>query len=212
MNVEYVSFDTRPARTEYLVRRFDRYLKGRILDVGCDRAILKDLLPGMDYTGVDISGSPNVRLDLEKSVRLPFDDRTFDCVICIDVLEHLDNFHQIFRELIRTCGRYLIISLPNCWVGARKPLGRGKGSFGHYGLPADPPADRHKWFFSLSEAKRFLKKQADRHPVSIEELHATEKPRPLPVRLARRIRYCRQEHYLNRYAHTLWAVLKREEN
>lgn len=42
----------------------------------------------------------------------------------------------------------------------------------------------------------------------LEEL-ATEKPR-LPIsRLYRRLFYPRQENYLNRYAHTFWAVLEK---
>ena len=28
-----------------------------------------------------------------------------------------------------------------------------------YNLPADPPQDRHKWFYGVHEAKRFLKER-----------------------------------------------------
>ena len=209
MKVEYVSFNSRPARTEYLSKRFNQYLTGQVLDVGCDRAILRDLMPELDYTGVDVGGNPDIPLDLEAVDVLPFSDNAFECVLCIEVLEHLNNLHTMFDELIRVSKRYVIVSLPNCWAGARKPLGIGKGSFAHYGLPDEPPLDRHKWFFSLSDGRRFFEQQALRKTVRILELHATEKPRPLLVRTARKIRYPRQENYLNRYAHTLWVVLSK---
>lgn len=211
IRVEYISFETRAARTTYLAERFSRYLVGRALDVGCDKAYLKELLPNIEYTGLDIAGNPDVRLDLERIEWLPFRDNSYDCVICIDVLEHLDNLHRIFGELVRVAKRNLIISLPNCWSVARQPLRRGKGSFAHYGLPLEPPSDRHKWFFSLSQARDFVLQQGRRYEISIVDLHATEKPRLGLVRALRKIRYPKQESYLNRYAHTLWVVFDKAE-
>ena len=69
------------------------------LDVGCDEALLKTLLaPDIKYTGIDVAGKPDIVLNLEKIERLPFDDSTFDCVICSDVLEHLDKLpFYVFR-------------------------------------------------------------------------------------------------------------------
>ena len=86
IRVEYVSFRTRAARSEYIATRFHHLLKGKVLDVGCDQAVLKKLIPTMDYLGVDIAGDPDMRLDLEKIERLPFADGSFDCVVCTEVL------------------------------------------------------------------------------------------------------------------------------
>ena len=36
-----------------------------------------------------------------------------DCVVCTDVLEHVNNLHEVFEELIRITKRYVIISVPN---------------------------------------------------------------------------------------------------
>ena len=211
MDVELVAFKGRAARSEYLARRFRDYLHGALLDVGCDRAVLRGLLPDVDYTGVDVAGEPDITLNLEQVDRLPFEDGAFDCVVCSDVLEHLDNLHHVFAELVRVARGHLVVSLPNNWANARRPVGRGKGGIGHYGLPAEPPADRHKWFFSLSEAAAFFAEQARHHPIRIVETVANEKPRPVPVRWLRRLRYPAQERYLNRYAHTLWAVFEKSE-
>ena len=209
MKVDYVSFQNRRARIEYIANAFNRFLVGRVLDVGCDEAYLKKMLPDCDYTGLDISGEPDIQLNLEGIDHLPFNDDTFDCVLGSDILEHLDNLHHVFGELVRVSRRHLIISLPNNWVNARKPIERGKGSIGHYGLPVECPADRHKWFFSLAEAKEFINGQLKKYPISLLELRVSEKPRPFIVRFCRRLYYPSQERYVNRYAHTLWVVLKK---
>jgi hypothetical protein len=206
--VETAWFLERADRTAYLRERFGPYLVSPLLDVGCDRAVLRTLMPDLEYTGVDIGGAPDVRLDLENTERLPFPDGAFGSVICLDVLEHLDNLHVMFEELVRVAARYVVISLPNCWGGARQPIGRGRGSFAYYGLPVDRPADRHKWFFNYTEAREFMAEHARRRGLRIREWVVNEKPRAAVSRFFRRLRYSRKDAYLNRYAHTLWTVFE----
>jgi SAM-dependent methyltransferase len=210
VRVEYVSFTDRMARIEYVATRFRRFLAGKVLDVGCDRSNLKTLIPDIAYTGLDIAGDPDVKLNLETMDRLPFDDDSYECVVCTDVLEHLDNLHFVFGELVRVARNHLIVSLPNNWTNARLPIERGKGSFDKYGLPVEPPPDRHKWFFGLQEAVEFLRGQEKKYPFSILEMRVTEKPRPVMVRALRRVRYPSRERYWNRYAHTVWAVMEKD--
>jgi len=209
--VDLVRFATRAERIRYAAGTFARFLEGRVLDAGCDTKFLKQLRPDLDYLGIDIGGDPDVVVDLEVAARLPFDDRSFDTVVCIEVLEHLDALHRTFAELVRVSDRYILVSLPNCWTAARRPVSRGKGSIGHYGLPATLPPDRHKWFFGLSEARDFVLASAQRHRLRVLETRVSEKPRPFIVRLARRLRRPNRERYLNLYAHTFWAVFEREQ-
>lgn len=210
MNTDFVRFNQRADRSRYIAQRFADYLQGPLLDVGCDRAVLRDLL-GRDvqYTGIDVGGTPDLVLDLERVDRLPFEDGAFASVVCSDVLEHLDNIHHIFQELVRVSRRFIIISLPNNWANARRPIERGKGSIAHYGLPAARPADRHKWFFGYTEAVGFLREQERLCPVTLLSLITNEKPRWLPLRLLRHLRYPGGERYRNRYAHTVWAVFEK---
>jgi|SRR6476646_9464441 SAM-dependent methyltransferase len=207
--VLYAAFNQRIDRTRFIASRFAGYLSGSVLDVGCDEARLKALVPGIRYTGIDIGGKPDIVIDLESAQRLPFDDRAFDTTLCSDVLEHLDSLHRVFAELVRVTRGHLIVSLPNNWTNARRAIERGKGSFAFYGLPAQPPRDRHKWFFGLTEALDFYRAQESRHPIRLVECFANEKPRAAWVRGMRRMRYPNQLRYLNRYAHTLWAVFAR---
>jgi len=207
----YASFPSREERSRFVAARFAEYLNESVLDVGCFEAPLRNLLPSTAYTGIDMAGNPDITLNLESIDRLPFEDNSFMSVLCIDVLEHLDNLHFMFDELARVSKRYLIIALPNCWNDARKPIGRGKGKFGHYGLPLHKPEDRHKWFFGLTEARNFVAGKAAELNLALKEMFVSEKPRSGLVKMLRKIRY-QGERYQNRYSGTLWVVLEKRRN
>lgn len=209
MQIDYVTFRERADRSRYIAHRFGKYLKESVLDVGCDKALLRTLLPSeVRYTGVDVGGTPDITLDLDVAGKLPFADRSFATTVCSDVLEHLDNLHVIFAELERVSQKYIVVSLPNNWANARRPIERGYGAIAHYGLPSTRPSDRHKWFFGFTEALAFLEAQARAPTLSLVEVIANDKPRMALLRAARRARYP-GHRYLNRYAHTVWAVYRR---
>ena len=52
----------------------------------------------------------NLEFDL-----LPYENETFDLVICNQVLEHLKNYHGVLEEIIRVTksGGYMMIGIPN---------------------------------------------------------------------------------------------------
>lgn len=208
---ELITFPKRHSRSEYVASRFSKYFNNSLLDVGCYEAPLRTLLNNVDYTGVDFVGNPDIQLNLETVERLPFDDDQFDTVICIEVLEHLVNLHHLFDELVRVSNRYIIVSLPNCWRDARVKIEKGRGSFAHYGLPAEKPNDRHKWFFNFEEALHFMHSKAETNQLKLVERFATEKPKPGLVRLARKLRYP-GIRYMNRYTGTLWAVFEKQQS
>ncbi len=204
---EYVAFNTRQRRTEFVLQRYGRHLKHSVLDVGCYEAPLRHMLGDVRYVGVDIAGKPDHLIDLEMVDRLPFEDAQFHCVLCIEVLEHLDSLHRLFDELVRVSGRYVIVSLPNCWCAARRQIERGEGKISHYGLPATRPVDRHKWFISMTQAREFFEAKAG-DDLRLVDLCMVEKPRPALRRVMRQLLYG-GENYSNRYAHTLFAVYEK---
>lgn len=209
MKREFIRFESRQGRPRYFSERFASALTGSLLDVGCDEAVLREFVGPERYTGIDISDAADIRLNLMEADRLPFEDGAFDVVTCTDVLEHLENLHVIFDELVRVAKRHVLVSLPNNWNSARRQLRRGKGGIAHYGLPLEKPIDRHRWFFSLLEARDFLMAGAERHGLVVEELVALERPRPALVRGWRRLTSGDEETYLNLFAHTIVAVLKK---
>ncbi|WP_305909996.1 methyltransferase domain-containing protein [Methylomarinum sp. Ch1-1] len=210
MQTEFVHFKERHQRSEFVAKRFERYLTQRVADIGCFQAPLRTLLQNCDYVGVDMAGDPDIQLNLDCLKSLPFQDNEFNCVLCIEVLEHLDNLHLLFDELIRISQRYIIISLPNCWRDARRKIEKGSGDFLHYGLPVEKPADRHKWFFNCQQAENFFTYQADKHRLNIVEKFVTEKPKSLWIRAIRKLMYPGQK-YNNRYANTVWVVYEKEQ-
>ena len=75
------------------------------LDIGCgsNSLIKKHRLRGGEGTGVDIYDWGDIDLLVEDSSRLPFEDKTFDCITCVAALSHIPNRLDVLRE----CGRIL---------------------------------------------------------------------------------------------------------
>jgi len=74
----------------------------RVLDVGCGAKPYEPLFApfAASYIGVDLVENPGA--ELRGSVEeLPVDDRSFDVVLCNQVLEHCDDPGLAVRELIR---------------------------------------------------------------------------------------------------------------
>ncbi len=202
-------FKSRFDRTEWLYNRFvSSFAEKKILDVGCDYAPLRSMAGIGGYVGVDIGGDPDVVLNLEDLNRLPFDNHSFDTVICIEVLEHLENIHALSSELFRVSSGDVIMSLPNCWRDARLKIERGVGNIAHYGLPTKKPLHRHKWFFNVEEACSFYESIK---PSNYDlKIIVTDQARPLLIKFWRHIRYS-SKAYLNRYGNTAWAIFTRND-
>jgi SAM-dependent methyltransferase len=160
------AYHDRKSKALYVWNKYRPYLHGRsILDVGADKCYLKDHLDSKSsYWGIGLGGECDQTIDLETG-RLPFEEGAFDCVICMEVLEHLEALHVIFDECCRVAKHHVIISLPNAWSDIYLIL-RGAGyspdrPLKFYGLPVQKPEDRHRWFYSLSEAKEFIRGRAE---------------------------------------------------
>lgn len=168
-----LGYHDRATKAHYIASKYAPVLGGSVLDVGCDEAPLRSLVGDpARYVGVDCGGSPDIRVDLDRDA-LPCADRAFDTVLCTDVLEHLERCHAVFDECCRVTADRLIVSLPNPLANLMHSLaGNGAGRMRHYGLPVDPPADRHRWFFGFDDAKRFLMESGARNGMLVEQLDA----------------------------------------
>ena len=152
-----------------------------ILDVGCNAgAWLSEcatLYPTARLAGVEINPSgleyarrnaPTAELHQAGAEKLPFPDASFDCVTCMEVLEHLpaDLRPAAFREMRRVLrpGGRLILSVPHAgwfaWMDSnnvrhrlpwlyRRFIGRGKRDAGY----VDGQVEWH-YHFTLAELER----------------------------------------------------------
>ncbi|MCG3205117.1 MAG: Ubiquinone biosynthesis O-methyltransferase [Elusimicrobia bacterium] len=100
---------------------------GKILDVGCGSGNLLEKLNGDRLVGIDLSDTllnqarerlkdkPNCELIKADIERLPFERGLFDCVICSEVLEHVENPKLVIDEMFRVIKPQglIVITVPN---------------------------------------------------------------------------------------------------
>ncbi len=92
-----------------------------LADIGCGNGIFLDYLQSnYNYSllGVDRSkqalrhvNTNKLQADISK---IPVADQAFDCVTCLEVLEHIpcNEYERALKELTRISGRFIIISVP----------------------------------------------------------------------------------------------------
>jgi len=116
-------------RRRILLQVLNRYLgpngahERQILDVGCGTGTMLSHLASFGRAqGVDVDeeavgycrerGLKDVRLG--EAAKLPFPDRSYDLVTCLDVVEHLDDDVAAFREMRRVLrpGGHLLVTVP----------------------------------------------------------------------------------------------------
>lgn len=117
--------------------------QGRVLDVGAGEAPWRDLLPvGVEYVGVDadLSGEFGMRhqsnITYYDGKRLPYDEGSFDHVLCTEVLEHVSDPVAFLADLKRVLrqGGTLILTVP--WSARLHHLPYDYSRFTRFGLIA----------------------------------------------------------------------------
>ncbi|RLJ09912.1 MAG: hypothetical protein DRP15_01930 [Candidatus Aenigmatarchaeota archaeon] len=144
-------YNSRYIRNLFVYNKWGKKLvKENILDVGCDRGYMRDRYK--NYIGIDISGNPDIIVDLEKGY-IPFKPNTFQVVICLDVLEHLDNLHEVLNQIVDISKEFIILSFPNeiRWLNLVRYI--FKTNDREFGLT---PTNRHKWFLSYTQCRKFI--------------------------------------------------------
>jgi SAM-dependent methyltransferase len=213
-------FVDRETKAKYVWLKYGLLLSGTsILDVGAAECYLKKFIDDQtSYWGIGLGGNPDQEVDIEKG-KLPFEDKSFDSVLCLDVLEHVENIHEVFDEICRVTNQYAIIVLPNSYAEFWQMLRFGDYAPGvslkFYGLPAERPKDRHKWFFSSEEAEKFVIYRAAKNKMKILQIDRSGMGaegrgwRRLLRTFARTILLRDDLNTKNLYAGPLWAVLEK---
>jgi len=100
----------------YQIDAILRLEKQRILEIGPGNKTVTDMLckAGIEVVTVDIDSGlkPDV---VASATSLPFEDNSFDAVLCSEVLEHLpfEKFGIALKELRRVTKRFVVLGLPN---------------------------------------------------------------------------------------------------
>jgi len=120
---------------DYDLRRYQKVAhllnekKGVLLDVGCGKGIFEYCNKSNGY---DIYGFDNNKDNIITARRLfnkqrykvsdankkfPYEDKTFDIVVCIGLLEHIENPHNVLKECLRVLkpSGVGIINTPNAY-------------------------------------------------------------------------------------------------
>ncbi len=92
-----------------------------ISNTGCYRTLLPE---GYHYTGLDLGPGENVDVVIEDPYNYPFEDSTFDAVMCGQVLEHCKNPFKLIKECARVLkpGGVFLGAAPFIWEQHRVPV------------------------------------------------------------------------------------------
>lgn len=117
--------------------------RGRVLDVGAGESPWRELLPeGAEYVGVDVDMSGDFGMRHQSGIiyydgkKLPFDDGSFDHVLCTEVLEHVPDPAAFLLDLNRVLRRGGILILTVPWSARLHHLPYDYGRFTRFGLAA----------------------------------------------------------------------------
>jgi len=125
-----------------------------ILDIGCGSGfVIQRILQTFD-SSIHIDGVDNDQQSLDAARKLNPSasfflsdiynlqiNNSYDLVMCLEVLEHLTDYHRALKEIKRVTRRYCLISVPHEPYFRLGEFLRGK----HLKRFGDPPGHLHHW-------------------------------------------------------------------
>ena len=86
----------------------------QILDVGCGNGPYWHLNSSLRWTGIDIVKTPRTSVVIKIGEPLPFEESSFDFVLCTQVLEHIDDNQFIIDQIEKVLkpGGLLLVNVP----------------------------------------------------------------------------------------------------
>lgn len=101
--------------TNRILKAFEGRISGKVLDVGCGDGTLTRILlkhdPHLKLTGMDISETAirqardghdhHLEYSVADVISMPYKSRSFDCIILVEVLEHVFDTMRVLSEMNR---------------------------------------------------------------------------------------------------------------
>jgi SAM-dependent methyltransferase len=116
-----------------------KYIKGRLIDIGCGEKPYKDMLAHHvdEHVGVDHFDTSHNKSNIDffgTAYSIPVEDESFDSAICTAVLEHLEEPGMAIKECYRVLkpGGVAVYSMPFIWHLHEEP--RDFFRYSRYGL------------------------------------------------------------------------------
>jgi len=84
-----------------------------------------------------------------------------------------------------------------------------------YNLPIDPPEDRHKWFYGVNEAERFIRERGNRNGMEVVQLdreHASLNLKRRLFRIVLKLIVHKDVHVDSLWSGHVLAVLVKRKN
>ena len=133
---------------------------GKLLDVGCRGCELKPHVENIyDYEGLDLfqNEEKSVKYVMNIEDGTNFSDGTFDVVVALDVIEHLNDMRQGLLELYRVSKRSMLIMLPNlAHILFRYRFAKTGRLNAKYDLKYDMGLDRHRWLTIADQTDSYM--------------------------------------------------------
>lgn len=148
-------------RSEYVANKLGKLNDDKVLDIGCRDMVLKKYLQGnYDYKGLDNSNNKindNNFINHNLEIGLPNNIENVDIIVALDVLEHIENIHDVYKELFSITNKTLVVALPNMAYYKFRLNFLTKGVLsGKYLFSENKIIDRHRWIPNYQSINRFI--------------------------------------------------------
>ena len=147
-------------RNQFIAMKIGKLNNEIVLDIGCrDKIFKKYLMGSYKYVGIDYNpedeNSDFINYNLEKG--LPENLGKIDIINAADVLEHIDNIHDLFCNCFEIANKKIAIALPNMayYKFRINFFFRGEMS-DKYKFFAKKKVDRHKWVTTYFNNLKFV--------------------------------------------------------
>ena len=129
-----------------------KYLTGNFIYKGLDFEINQQLKENIDL----------INHNLENG--LPKDLIKYDIINALDVLEHLENIHDIFKDLFNHSNNQIIIALPNISYYRFRISFLFNGVLSKkYTFNKNKTSDRHRWIPNYYSIQEFVNENIDKN-------------------------------------------------
>lgn len=150
-------------RNQYVANKLGILNGTTILDIGCRDMVLKTYLKGnFNYKGLDFQITEKLTenkdlINHNLESRLPKDLGKYDIINALDVLEHLENIHDVFQDLFNHSNNQIIIALPNIGYYRFRLSFLFNGILSKkYTFNKNKTDDRHRWIPNYYTIQEFV--------------------------------------------------------